>query len=199
MKCIRKNVNIGIGDQRLKGEKHSLTPPGGHVLSVTDQTAIDLKLDGVALRTGLRAAAAAASASCFAARRTALLFVLGRIFGAAMLLGRGLGLAVISSDRLEVTAEGLALALAGRIAATEAGRLTAYREGVAATDAWDAGRWMGTLGGLEESFEFVREGAGVLGTTGARTEQTDCLDMRMAVQRTLTHERSRRTLFLRNT
>ena len=167
------------------------------------QTAIDLKLDGGTLGTGLRAAAAAASASCFAARRTALLFVLGGIFGAAMLLGRGLGLtvagAVIFSAGLEVTTEGLALTLAGRIAATEAGRSTAYREGVTAADAWDAGRWMGTLGGLEESFEFVRESAEVLGATGARTEQTNYLDMKMAFQRTLTHERSRRSLFLRNT
>jgi hypothetical protein len=51
-----------------------------------------------------------------------------------MLLGRGLRLAVgatmlavmIFSDDLEVTAEGLASPLAGRVAATEAGRLTAY-------------------------------------------------------------------------
>jgi len=121
---------IGIGDQRLKG----IDTPGGHVLSsivlCVAQTTIGLKLDGGVLRTGLRAAAAA-SASCFAARRAALLFVLGAILGGAMLLRRGLGLAVgatvvavmIFSD---VTAEGLAPPLAGRVAATEAGRLTAY-------------------------------------------------------------------------
>jgi hypothetical protein len=89
-----------------------------------------------------------------------------------MLLGRGLSLAgteavvvvvVIFSDDLEVTAEGLVLALTGRIAATEAARLTTFREGVTLTDAWDAGRCMGTRGGLKESFEFVREGTGVLG------------------------------------
>jgi len=39
---------------------------------------------------------------------------------------------------------------------------------VAAIDACDAGRCIGTRGGLEESFEFVRESAGVLGATGAR-------------------------------
>jgi len=97
------------------------------------QTTIGLKLDGGILRTVLRAAAAA-SASCFAARRAALLFVLGVILGAEMLLGRGLRLAVgatvvvvmIFSDDLEVTAEGLASPFAGRVAATEAGRLTAY-------------------------------------------------------------------------
>jgi hypothetical protein len=50
---------------------------------------------------------------------------------------------------------------------------------VAAIDACDAGRCIGTRGGLEESFEFVRESAGVLGTTGARTEQKDCLAMKM--------------------
>ena len=133
-----------------------------------------LKLEGGTLRTGLRAAAAAAaSASCFAARRAALLFVRGRIFGAAMLLGRGLGLAAaaVVVTFSEVIAEGLALALVGRIAATEAARLTGYPEGVAfTTDAWDAGRCMGTRGGLKESFESVRETAGVLGATGARTE-----------------------------
>jgi len=93
-----------------------------------------LKLDGGTLRSGLRAAAAAAiaaSASCFAARRAALLFVLGVMFGAAMLLGRGLGLvgAVVAvfSDDLEVTVEGLGtLAVEGRIAATEAARLTLH-------------------------------------------------------------------------
>jgi len=135
IKCIRKNKSrmIGIGDQRLKG----IDTPGGHVLSsivlCVAQTTIGLKLDGGVLRTGLRAAAAA-SASCFAARRAALLFVLGGILGGAMLLRRGLGLAVgatvvavmIFSDDLEVTAEGLASPLAGRVAATEAGRLTAY-------------------------------------------------------------------------
>ena len=58
---------------------------------------IDLKLLGGTLRTGLRAAATAtaASASCFAARRVALLFVFGGIFGAAMLLGRGLDLGLL--------------------------------------------------------------------------------------------------------
>lgn len=87
------------------------------------------------MRTGLRAAAAAAaSASCFANRRAALLFVLGGIFGAAILLGRGLGLGLsatmlVFSDDLEITAEGFALDLSvedgvGRIAVTEAARLT---------------------------------------------------------------------------
>jgi hypothetical protein len=161
----------GIGDQRLKA---SLTNPlAGHQQVI--QTSVGLKLGGGTLRTRLCAAAAAASASCFAARRAALLFVRGRIFGAAMLLGRGLGLAaatviVVVVTFPEVTAEGLALALVGRIAATEAARLTEYPEGVAFTDAWDAGRGMGTRGGLEESFEFVRESAGVLGAIGARTE-----------------------------
>lgn len=135
------------------------------------QTAVGLKLGRGTLRTGLCAAAAAASASCFAARRAALLFVLGRIFGGAMQLGRALGLAgavaavvIMFSDGWRVAAEGLT----GRIAATEAARLTAFREGVTLTNAWDAGRCMGTRGGLKESFEFVRE---VLGTTGTRTEQ----------------------------
>ena len=148
------------------------------------QTSVGLKLEGGTLRTGLRAAAAAAaSASCFAARRAALLFVRGRIFGAAMLLGRGLRLAaaavvVVTFSKVvfsevtffEVTAEGLALGLVERIAATEAARFSGYPEGVAFTDAWDAGRGMGTRGGLKESFEFVCERAGILGATGARTE-----------------------------
>jgi len=86
-----------------------------------------------------------------------------------MLLGRGLGLAaaaaVVVVTFFEVTTEGLALALVGRIAATEAARLTEYPEGVTFTDAWDAGRGSG---GLEESFEFVREIAGVLVAAGAR-------------------------------
>ena len=147
-----------------------------------NQTSVALKLEGGrALRTGLRAAAAAAaaavaSASCFAARRAALLLVRGRILGAAMLLGRGLGLtvAVVVVTFSEVTAEGLALALVPRIAATEAARLTGYSGGGAFTDAWDAGRCMGTRGGLKESFEFVRESAGVLlGATGARTEANE--------------------------
>ena len=97
-----------------------------------------LKLEGGTLRTGLRAAAAAASASCFAARRAALLFVRGRIAGAAMLLGRGLGLAaatVVLVTFSEITVEGLAPALVGRIAATEAARLTGYPDGLALTDA----------------------------------------------------------------
>ena len=110
-----------------------------------------------------------------------------------MLLGRGLGLAagglavvVVFSGDLEVTVKGLVLSLAveddsGRIAATEAARLTAYREVGATTDAWDAGRGMGCRGGLVE--EFVRERAGVLGATDARSEQKvnkrDCLEMRM--------------------
>jgi len=136
------------------------------------QTSVGLKLEGATLRTGLRAAAAAAaSASCLASRRAALLFVRGGIFGAAMLLGRGLALAAatVVLTFSEATAEGLALALVGRIAATEAARLTGYPEGVAFTDAsCDAGRGMGSRGGLKESFEFVRENAGVLGATGAR-------------------------------
>jgi len=142
------------------------------------QTSVGLKLEGGTLRSGLRAAtaaAAAASASCFAARRIALLFVRGRIFGAAMLLGRGLALTaatVVVTFSEVITVEGLALALVGRIAATEAARLTGCPEGVAAvafTDAsWDAGRCMGSRGGLKESFEFVRESAGILGVTGAR-------------------------------
>lgn len=57
------------------------------------------------------------------------------------------------------------------MAATEAARLTAYREGVA-IDAWDAGRGLGSRGGLRETFEFVRERKGILGATGARTEET---------------------------
>jgi len=109
------------------------------------QTSVGLKLEGRTLRTGLRAAAAAAaSASCFAARRAALLFVRGRIDGAAMLLGRGLGLAAAATGVAavavavvvifsEVTVEGLARALVGRIAATEEARLTGYSEGVAFT------------------------------------------------------------------
>ena len=92
-----------------------------------------------------------------------------------MLLGRGLGLvgAVVAvfSDDLEVIVEGLGtLVVEERIAATEAARLTAYREGVAAADAWDAGRGMGSRGGLEESFEFLRESGGALGAAGTRTE-----------------------------
>jgi hypothetical protein len=149
------------------------------------QTSMVLKLEGGTLRTGLRAAAAAAaSASCFAARRAALLFVRGRIVGAAMLLGRGLGLVVAAAAVVvvvvvtfsevtveDVTVEDLAVALVGRIAATEEARLTGYSEGVAfITEAWDAGRCRGSRGGLKESFEFVRESAGVLGATGARTE-----------------------------
>ena len=148
----------GIGDQRLKAN-----PGHQHVI----QTSVGLKLEGGTLRTGLRAAAAAASASCFAARRAALLFVRGRIFGAAMLLGRGLGLAAAAAVVVVVTfSKGFVLALVGRIAATEAARLTGYPEGVTFTDAWDAGRGSGGL--EEESFEFVREIAGVL--AGARTE-----------------------------
>ena len=135
------------------------------------QTSMGLKLEGRPLGTGLRAAvaaAAAASASCFAARRAALLFVRGRILGAAMLLGRGLALAVgvvvvvvVVATSSEVTSESesLALALVRRIAATEAARLTGYPEGVAFTDAWDAGR-----GGFKGFFI-------VLGATGARTER----------------------------
>ena len=148
------------------------------------QTSLGLKLEGRTLRTGLRAAAAA-SASCFAARRAALLFVRGRIVGAAMLLGRGLGLAaaaagvaavvvevvVVAVIFSEVTVEGLVVALIGRIAATEEARLKGYSEGVAfTTEAWDAGRCIGTRGGLKELFEFVLESAGVLGATGSRTE-----------------------------
>lgn len=150
---------------------------------------IGLKLLGGTLRTGLRAAAAAAaaaSASCFAARRAALLFVFGGIFGAAMLLGRGLGLGLVAAAVVAVafsadwvvTAE-LSLAVeddAGRMAATEAARLTAYREGVA-TDAWDAGRGLGSRGGLRESFEFVRERKGILGATGARTGTRELFNM----------------------
>ena len=148
----------GIGDQRLKAN-----PGHQHVI----QTSVGLKLEGGTLRTGLRAAAAAASASCFAARRAALLFVRGRIFGAAMLLGRGLGLAAAAVVVVVVTlSKGFVLALVGRIAATEAARLTGYPEGVTFTDAWDAGRGSGGI--EEESFEFVREIAGVL--AGARTE-----------------------------
>ena len=171
----------GIGDQRLKA---SPINPGGHRSSTVIQTSVGLKLEAGTLRTGLRAAAAA-SASCFAARRAALLFIRGRIFGAAMLLGRGLGLVVAAAAVVvmvvafsefsevafpEVTAEGLALGLVERIAATEAARLSGYPEGVTFIDAWDAGRGMGTRGGLKESFEFVREVAGILGATGARTE-----------------------------
>jgi hypothetical protein len=96
--------------------------------------------------------------------------------GAAMLLGRGLGLvaaavvAVVVVTFSEFTDEGLALALVSRIAATEAARLMGYPEGVAfTTEAWDAGRCMGS-GGLKEFLEFVRESAGVLGAVGARTE-----------------------------
>jgi len=95
-----------------------------------------------------------------------------------MLLGRGLDLAAVTVVVVvpvvvvafsEVTVEGLALALVSRIAATEAARLAGYPEGVAfTTEAWDAGRRIGTRGGLKESFEFVRESAGVLGATGAR-------------------------------
>jgi hypothetical protein len=92
----------------------------------------------------------------------------------ATLLGRGLGLAaavvvaVVVVTLSEVTVEGLALALVSRIAATEAARLTGYPEGVAfITEAWDAGRCMGS-GGLKEFLEFVREIAGVLGAAGAR-------------------------------
>ena len=151
----------GIGDQRLKAN-----PGHQHVI----QTSVGLKLEGGTLRTGLRAAAAAASASCFAARRAALLFVRGRIFGAAMLLGRGLGLAAAAVVVVVVVvvtlSKGFVLALVGRIAATEAARLTGYPVGVTFTDAWDAGRGSGGL--EEESFEFVREIAGVL--AGARTE-----------------------------
>ena len=60
--------------------------------------------------------------------------------GVAMLLGRGLGLAaaaaaVVVGTFSEVTVEGLALALVGRIAATEAARLTGYPKVVAFTDA----------------------------------------------------------------
>ena len=144
------------------------------------QTSVCLKLEGGTLRTILRAAAAA-SASCFAARRAALLFVRGRMVGAAMLLGRGLSLgattvveavvAVVVVTFSEATVEGLALALVSRIAATEAARLAGYPDGVAfTTEAWDAGRCMGARGGLKESFEFIRESAGVLGAAGTRTE-----------------------------
>ena len=150
------------------------------------QTSVGLKLEGGTLRTGLRAAAAA-SASCFAARRAALLFVRGSIVGAAMLLGRGLGLAaataavvvvvgvgvvvVVTFSVVTATVEGLAMALVGRIAATEEARLTGYSEGLAfTTEAWDAGRCIGIRGGLKESFEFVLESAGVLVATGSRTE-----------------------------
>jgi len=164
MKCIGERVKSV--DQRLKGDSIPQVVIDSPCVA---QTAVGLKLGRGTLRTGLcAAAAAAASASCFAARRAALLFVLGRIFGGAMLLGRALGLAravaavvIIFSDGLRVTAEGLTR----RIAATEAARLTAFREGVTLTNAWDAGRCMGTRGGLKESFEFVRED---LGTTGAR-------------------------------
>jgi len=128
------------------------------------QTSVGLELEAGALRTGLRAAAAAAaaaSASCFAARRAALLFVRGRILGAAMLLGRGLdlglGLAAVVVTFSEVT-------VAPRIAATEAARLSENPEGMTFTDAWDAGRCMSSRGGLKESFEIVL----VLGATGAR-------------------------------
>ena len=148
-----------------------------------NQASVALDFEGGrALRTGLRAAAAAAavaSASCFAARRAALLLVRGRILGAAMLLGRGFGLAMVAVVAVvvtfsEVTAEGLALALVPRIAATETARLTGYSGGGAFTDAWDAGRCIGTRVGLKESFEFVRESAGVLlGATGARTEANE--------------------------
>ena len=150
------------------------------------QTSVGLKLEGGTLRTGLRAAAAA-SASCFAARRAALLFVRGSIVGAAMLLGRGLGLAaatavvvvvvgvgevvVVTFSEVIATVEGLTMALVGRIAATEEARLTGYSEGLAfTTEAWDAGRCIGIRGGLKESFEFVLESAGVLVATGSRTE-----------------------------
>ena len=151
------------------------------------QTSVGLKLEGGTLRTGLRAAAAA-SASCFAARRAALLFVRGSIVGAAMLLGRGLGLAaataaevvvvvgvgvmvVVTFSEVTATVEGLTMALVGRIAATEEARLTGYSEGLAfTTEAWDAGRCIGIRGGLKESFEFVLESAGVLVATGSRTE-----------------------------
>ena len=150
------------------------------------QTSVGLKLEGGTLRTGLRAAAAA-SASCFAARRAALLFVRGSIVGAAMLLGRGLGLAaataavvvvvgvgvvvVVTFSVVTATVEGLAMALVGRIAATEEARLTGYSEGLAfTTEAWDAGRCIGIRGGLKESFEFVLESAGVLVAAGSRTE-----------------------------
>ena len=165
------------------------------------QTSLGLKLEGRTLRTGLRAAAAA-SASCFAARRAALLFVRGRIVGAAMLLGRGLGLAaaaagvaavvvevvVVAVIFSEVTVEGLVVALIGRIAATEEARLKGYSEGVAfTTEAWDAGRCIGTRGGLKELFEFVLESAGVLGATGSRTEADELFKFEKRLEQSNTY------------
>lgn len=171
--------------------------------STVIQTSLGLKLEGRTLRTGLRAAAAA-SASCFAARRAALLFVRGRIVGAAMLLGRGLGLAaaaagvaavavvvevvVVAVIFSEVTVGGLVVALIGRIAATEEARLTGYSEGVAfTTEAWDAGRCIGTRGGLKELFEFVLESAGVLGATGSRTEADELFKFEQRLEQSKTY------------
>jgi hypothetical protein len=98
-------------------------------------------------RGALRAAAAAAaafSASCFAARSAALLFVRGAILGGApTLLGRGLGFAAgvaefePSFGLLGELGTALFVLLRGGIwPTTEEARLpTAYLDGVAATDA----------------------------------------------------------------
>ena len=61
---------------------------------------------------------------------------------------------------------------------------------------------MGTRGGLKESFECVRESEEVLGAFGARTEADGLFRYEQWLDRseaTLTHERRRRTLILRNT
>lgn len=166
---------------------------------------IALKLDGGgATLLGLgafftaAAAAAAFSASFFAARSAALLFVLGAMVGAMMLLGRGLALAgaVAVSDSLAATPltalEGpLAADLEGALfnvgfgpllgfggwgaamgrEAIEDARGTAYRDVVALPDACDAGRGAGGAfeGDASVWLDVARDNVGVFAAEPVRT------------------------------
>ena len=144
-----------------------------------------LKLDGATLESRFFFFAAAAaeakfSASCFAARSTALLFVRGAIEGLewneATLLGRGgrvVGLDGVSGSRsvsafVSPFVAGASGALAGGIIpSTDDGRLTAYREGVVERDAGRAGEARGVDG--EAPLEVVRPIPGSLGVVAPRT------------------------------
>lgn len=139
-------------------------------------SATGLKLEGAIFERGfLRSAAAAFSASCFANRKAALLFVRGVIDGLEQtLLGRGATLAVGASDVLSVvfgldTLVGLETR-EGR-AATDDGRGAAWRGTGVRIEACEAGR----LGiceaseGSAELWELLRDMPGSFGVVAPRT------------------------------
>jgi hypothetical protein len=148
--------------------------PGGFefVCRIQCYDAIGLKLEGATFRRVIlrvAAAAAAFSASCFAKRRAALLFVLGAMDGLAQtLLGRGLRAG--ASDELSAVfgLEPLVGFGAGKgRAAADDGRGAARRDGGEA-----CGAGAGNCGGsveLVELCELVLETPGSFGAEAPRT------------------------------